>query len=327
MDALEHNEDPSSSWSSDESCDEHAYPLMHTLVRQLACDSMEWRPPWPPARLWYRVPWCVRVYATQARSCSLIRIHGYSILHRFDPHQDNMCCTEYAHTIGTNCWRALAQVQLTAFQATRLHLPATVPHRCTGAFRHTGPMGQWELTHSQWCDATSPCARNLPLCLPDTTDWPVVELPVVLRPYRKAPRPAALAAPNASVQGPPETAHVNSTTALVALPASLTSVGRQAPWSGAALAAPPWALVLPAPTSPVTSQAVTNDVRRTQLHELVVTTVSLIRESRTLDADTARWAYAMLRLSLFRLWHSRATAHFAHPRWRSSRNGRSGGRR
>ena len=311
MDALGHNEDPS---SSDESCDEHAYPLMHTLVRQFACDSMEWRPPWPPARLWYRVPWCVRVYATQARSCSLIRIHGYSLLHRFDQHQDNMCCTEYAHTIGTNCWRALAQIQLTTFQAPRLRVPATVPHRCTGALRHTCPMGQWRLTHSQWCDATSPCARNRPLCLPDATDWPVVELPVVLRPYRKARRPAALAAPNASVQGPPETAHVNSTTALVALPAGLTSVGRQAPWSGAALAAPPWALILPAPTSPVTSQAVTKDFRRTQLQELVVTTVSLLREYRTLDADTARWAYAMLRLSLFRVWHSRATAHFAHSR-------------
>ena len=173
MDALEHNEDASSSWSSDYSSeDEHSYPMMRELVWLLAFDSQEWRPPWPPSSncRWYMVPWCVRVYATQARSCSLLRIHGYSLLHRFDQDQDNMCCTEYAHTIGTNCWRALAQIELTEFQPARLWVPATVPHRCTGAFRHTSPMGHWELTHSQWCDATCPCARNLPLCLPDTTD-------------------------------------------------------------------------------------------------------------------------------------------------------------
>ena len=118
-------------------------------------------------------------------------------------------------------------------------------------------------------------------------------------------------------------ARANSTTALVALPASLTSVGRQAPWSGASLAPPPWALVLPASSSPVTSQCVTEDVKRTQLHALVVTTTSLVRESRTLDADTAAWAYGLLRLSLFRQWHSNARAHFAHSRWRASKKGRA----
>ena len=56
-------------------------------------------------------------------------------------------------------------------------------------------MGHWELTYSQWCDATCPSARNLPLCLPDTTTWPVVKLPAVLRQYKKARRPAAPAAP------------------------------------------------------------------------------------------------------------------------------------
>ena len=118
-------------------------------------------------------------------------------------------------------------------------------------------------------------------------------------------------------------ARANSTTALVALPASLTSVGRQAPWSGASLAPPPWALVLPASSSPVTSQDVTEDVKRTQLHALVVTTTSLVRESRTLSADTAAWAYGLLRLSLFRQWHSNARAHFAHSRWRASDKGRA----
>jgi hypothetical protein len=29
------------------------------------------------------------VYATQARSCSLLRVHGYSLLHRFDQDQDD----------------------------------------------------------------------------------------------------------------------------------------------------------------------------------------------------------------------------------------------
>ena len=63
MDALEHNEDAASSWSSDYSSeDEHSYPMMHELVWLLAFDSNEWRPPCPPERLWYRVSWRVRVY-------------------------------------------------------------------------------------------------------------------------------------------------------------------------------------------------------------------------------------------------------------------------
>ena len=420
MDALEHNEDAASSWSSDYSSeDEHSYPMMHELVWLLAFDSQEWRPPWPPSSnlsRWYMVPWCVRVYATQARSCSLLRIHGYSILHRYDPDQSNMCCSEYAYTIGTNCFRALAQIELSEFQPPRLWVPSAVPHRCTSAFRHNDPMGHWELTYSQWCDATCPSARNLPLCLPNTTTWPVVKLPEVLRQYRKARRPAAPAAPATDAQSLQQgladmqmtlarireaqdvdgattmqadsmvkmhqtlamrseldriaqglapavamhqglqelqaqanstnalvdhiaqdlasavamhqdvqelQARANSTTALVALPASLTSVGRQAPWSGASLAPPPWALVLPASSSPVTSQDVTEDVKRTQLHALVVTTTSLVRESRTLDADTAAWAYGLLRLSLFRQWHSNARAHLAHSRWRASKKGRA----
>ena len=151
----------------------------------------------------------------------------------------------------------------------------------------------------------------------------------------RAENAQVLGVPNTPELALPPSAHLDSTTELVglectspvALPASLTSVGRQAPWSGAALAAPPWALILPASSSPVTSQAVTVDVRRAQLYALVVTTVSLVLKSRTLSADTARWAYAMLRLSLFRLWHSRARAHFVHSRWRASKKGRSRGRK
>ena len=153
---------------------------------------------------------------------------------------------------------------------TWLTCPAAVPHRCTGASLRSDPHGpaiswyasptRWVQTHSQWCIATFPCARTLPLCLPDSADWPMVKLPKVLRPYRRARRPTAQTAPGADMPVPPPAAHVNSTAQHVALPASLTAVGRQAPWSGAALAAPPWALVLPAPSSLVTSQSVDNDI-------------------------------------------------------------------
>ena len=302
---------PSSGWSSDYSSeDEHAYPMMRELVWLLAFECQEWRPPWPPRSnplLYYSVPWCIRVYAAQTRSCSLLRVHGYSLLHRFDQDQDDMCCTEYAYTIGTNCWRALAHIHLEEHQPARLHVPSTVPHRCTGAFRHTSPMGHWELTHSQWCHATCPCARNLPLCLRDTTDWPVVKLPAVIRQYRRARRPAAPAAPSTDMQGAQKgpadielQARANSTTALRALPTSLTGVGRQAPWSGANLAAPPWDLALPAPSCPVTSQDVTDDFRRAHLNMLMMTTASLILQSRFLSPDKVAWAYARLRFFLFR---------------------------
>ena len=36
-------------------------------------------------------------------------------------------------------------------------------------------------------------------------------------------------------------------------PSSLTGVGRQAPWSGVALASPPWTVCMPAANSPVTT--------------------------------------------------------------------------
>ena len=80
-----------------------------------------------------------------------------------------------------------------------------------------------------------------------------------------------LRAENAQVLGVPDTpelalppsAHLNSTTELVGLetnaPSSmLTGVRRQAPWSGSALASPPWSLLMPACNSPVTTQSIDN---------------------------------------------------------------------
>ena len=43
-------------------------------------------------------------------------------------------------------------------------------------------------------------------------------------------------------------------------PSMLTGVGRQAPWSGAALVSPPWAVRMPAPSSPVTTNSIDNDI-------------------------------------------------------------------
>ena len=88
MDAPWRNWTPSSGWSSDDSRD--SFDEMHELVWHFAFDSQEWRPPWPPVRMWYEVPWCVRVYATQARLCSLLRVHGYSLLREFDQDEDTM---------------------------------------------------------------------------------------------------------------------------------------------------------------------------------------------------------------------------------------------
>ena len=82
-----------------------------------------------------------------------------------------------------------------------------------------------------------------------------------------------LRAENARVLGVPDTpelalppsAHLNSTTelAIVGLetnaPSSmLTGVRRQAPWSGSAMASPPWSLLMPACSSPATTQSINN---------------------------------------------------------------------
>ena len=32
--------------------------------QHFAFDNQEWCPPWPPARLWFQLPWCPRLYAT-----------------------------------------------------------------------------------------------------------------------------------------------------------------------------------------------------------------------------------------------------------------------
>ena len=105
---------------------DESYDRLLINTQHFAFDSQEWRPPWPPARLWFQVPWCLRLYATQCRLCSLHRVHG---------------CPA-------------AQV----VQARSPVGPTLVP------------VPHW------W-------RRNVPLCLPDVADWPIVELP------DKAPHP------------------------------------------------------------------------------------------------------------------------------------------
>ena len=78
-----------------------------------------------------------------------------------------------------------------------------------------------------------------------------------------AERAQLLGVPDTPELALPPSAHLNSTTELVGLetnaPSSmLTGVRRQAPWSGSALASPPWSLLMPACNSPVTTQSIDN---------------------------------------------------------------------
>ena len=116
---------------------------------------------------------------------------------------------------------------------------------------------------------------DIPLSLPDVAVWPIVEVPrKAPRPsgrssYKKARRPAALSASHADDLVAPLNAPLNSTTSNMDPWVVLDTTGdqmpwpgstldldnpRQMPWSGAALASPPWDLVLPGPSSPVTTQ-------------------------------------------------------------------------
>ena len=152
--------------------------------QRFAFDSQEWRPPWPPARLWFRVPWCLRLYATQCRLCSLHRMHG---------------CP-----------------------APRM-------------VQRSPPVGPTLVFVPQWWRC------NDPLCLPDATDWPIVEVPQEApRPagrssYKKARRPAALSTPCAGDLVAPPTAHLNCTTSNMDPWVVLDTTGKQMPWAGAAL--------------------------------------------------------------------------------------------
>lgn len=130
------------------------------------------------------------------------------------------------------------------------------------------PVGPTLVLVPQWwrCD--------VPLCLPDVTDWPIVEVPQEApRPagrssYKKTRRPTALSAPRACDLVAPPTAPLNCTTSNMDPWVVLDTTGRQIPWagsaldldsprqmpwSGSALANPPWDLILPAPNSPVTT--------------------------------------------------------------------------
>ena len=129
--------------------------------QHFAFDSQEWRPPWPTPRRGFQLPWCLRLYATQCRLCSLHRMHG-----------------------------------------------------CPAArvVQARPPVGPTPVPVPQWC------RRDVPLCLPDTADWPIVELPDrELRPpgrssYRKARRPSAKPSTRTRERVSPPTAHLNSTT-------------------------------------------------------------------------------------------------------------------
>ena len=130
------------------------------------------------------------------------------------------------------------------------------------------PVGPTLVPVPQWwrCD--------IPLCLPDAADWPVVEVsresprPAGRSSYKKARRPAAHSASRACDLVAPHTAPLNSTTSDMDPWVVLDTTGkqlpwsgstldlnspRQRPWSGAALASPPWDLALPDPSSPVTT--------------------------------------------------------------------------
>jgi len=185
--------------------------------QRFAFDSQEWRHPWPSARLWFRVPWCLRLYATQCRLCSLHRMYG----------------------------RPAAQI-----------------------VQQSPPVGPTLVFVPQWWRC------NVPLCLPDVTCWPILEVPhEAPRPagrssYKKARRPTALPTPRACDLVAPSTAPLNCTTNSMDPWVVLDTTGiqvpwagaaldldspRQVPWSGSTLASPPWTLVLPAPNSPVTT--------------------------------------------------------------------------
>ena len=78
----------------------------------------------------------------------------------------------------------------------------------------------------------------------------------------RAERAQLLSGPDTPELASPPSAHLNSTTELVGLetnaPSSmLTGVDRQAP---SALASPPWSLLMPARSSPVTTQSIDNDI-------------------------------------------------------------------
>lgn len=83
----------------------------------------------------------------------------------------------------------------------------------------------------------------------------------------RAARAQLVGVPDTPQLASPPSAHLNSTTELVGLEADapssmLTGVGRQAPLSGSgsALANLPWSLLMPARSSPVTTQSVDNDI-------------------------------------------------------------------
>ena len=122
-----------------------------------AFDSQEWRPPWPPACQWYRWAWHVRFYALQGRLCSLLRVHGHSLLRELDQADDPLCCDEYSHTLGSNCWRAFAQVRIPHTGPPFLACPVRLHSRCCGAHLVTESRGGWDgYSSPRWVERRSP---------------------------------------------------------------------------------------------------------------------------------------------------------------------------
>ena len=81
----------------------------------------------------------------------------------------------------------------------------------------------------------------------------------------QAERTQLLREPDTPELALPPSAHLNSTTELVGLepnaPSSmLAGVGPQSPWLGSALASPPCCFLMPARSSPVTTQSIDNDI-------------------------------------------------------------------
>ena len=143
--------------------------------------SQQWRPPspWPPARQRFRWAWHVRFYAIQGRLCSLRRVHGYSLLREVDQADDPLCCDEYRHTLGSNCWRAFAQVRIPHSGPPFLAVPVQLHSHCCGAHLVTKPRGGWDgYSGPRWVERRSPTGpvvvhapqwwrHDVPLCVPN----------------------------------------------------------------------------------------------------------------------------------------------------------------
>ena len=112
--------------------------------------------------------------------CSLHRVHGYSLMHGHNEAVDTRVGTEYAHTLGSNCWRAF--VRSRDFRTGRMY-PARIHRRCCDArFMSQSRGGCNDCSAPQWVELRSASGPPIvpvpqwwrlddPLCLPNMQSW------------------------------------------------------------------------------------------------------------------------------------------------------------